>query len=97
MALPFLPAQHIQSTFVGIESLVPQNGKMCELINYVFQSRIEHTVFVTHCWTMYHTTVRFSHNKAVRFGTVPFTLPLVPDYSYRKCADFSVNLSRNPS
>ena len=35
----------MQSMFVRIESLVPQNGKMCELINYVCQPWIEHPVF----------------------------------------------------
>ena len=33
MALPFLPAQHIQSMFARKASLAPPNGEMCELIN----------------------------------------------------------------
>ena len=53
MALPFLPAQHIQSMFVRTESLVLPNGKMCKLINYVCQPWIKHPVFVPHCWTVY--------------------------------------------
>ena len=51
--LPFLPAEHIQSMFVRIESLVPPNGERCELINYFFQPWVEHPVFVAHCWTEY--------------------------------------------
>ena len=41
MVLPFLPAQDIKSMFIGIEYLVPPNGKMSELINYVCQTWIE--------------------------------------------------------
>ena len=78
MAFPFLHAQHIQSTFVRIESLVQPNGEMCELINYVCQPCIEHPVFVTHCWTVYNITVRFSHNRSGPFCTVntEYMLPL---------------------
>ena len=65
MALPFLPAQHIQSTFVRIESLVPPNGKMLKLINYVCQPWIELPVFVLHCWTVYHITLPFGHYRSV--------------------------------
>ena len=49
MTLPFLPAQHIQSMFVKIESLVPPNGKMCEFIIYVCQPWIEHYIITVQC------------------------------------------------
>ena len=67
MALPFLPARHIQTMFIKTESLVLPNGKICELINYICQLLIEHPVFVPHCWTVNHITDHFSHNKSSIF------------------------------
>ena len=63
MCTQYIPAQHIQSMFDSIESLVLPNGKMCELINCVCQPWIEHPVFVTHCMTVYNITVSFSHDR----------------------------------
>ena len=37
MALSFLPDQYIQSMIVRIESLLPPNGKMCEMFNCICQ------------------------------------------------------------
>ena len=73
MTLPFLPAQHIQSMFVRIESLVPPNGEMCELINYVWQPWIEHSF----CSPLLDSV---QHRSLVQpyVGGVPFSLPLVP-------------------
>ena len=65
--LPFLSAKLLQSMFVRIESLVPPNGKMCDLINYVCQPWIEHPVFDARCWTVYHITVPVSHNRSGSF------------------------------
>ena len=45
MAIQYLSTQHTQSVFVRIESQVPPNGKMCELINYVCQLWIKHPLF----------------------------------------------------
>ena len=56
MALSFLSVQHIQSMFVRRESLVPPNGKMCQLINCVCHLWMVHPMFVPHCWTVYHIT-----------------------------------------
>ena len=50
---------------------------VCELINCLGQTWMEHLAFVPRSWTVYNTTVRFSHNRSGRFGTDPFTLPLV--------------------
>ena len=38
-----------RNSFVRIESLMPTNVKICELINYACQLWIEHPVFVPHC------------------------------------------------
>ena len=53
-----------ESMFVRIESIVPPNGKMCEMIDYVCQPWIEHPAFVPHGWTVYNITVHFSHYRS---------------------------------
>ena len=76
MTLLFLPAQHIQSMFVRIESLVPPNGKLCELINYVCQSNIQCSLpTVGQCTTSLSVSAITGRG---RFGTVLFTFPIVP-------------------
>ena len=60
ITLPFLSANHIQSMFARIKSLVSSNGKMCKLINYVCQLWMEYPMFVPHLWTVYNITVCFS-------------------------------------
>ena len=74
-------AQHILSMFLRIESLVPPNGKMLKLINYVCLPWIELPV--------YHITLPFGHYRSGEvggggglWGTVPFTLPFVLDSLY---------------
>ena len=65
--LPFLSAQHIQSMFVRIEPLVPPRRNLGELITYVCQPWIEHPMFGPHCWSVYNSTVRFSHYRSEFF------------------------------
>ena len=91
MALLFLPAQHILSMFVRIESLVLSNGKMCEFINY-----IRNQVVVFHCWTVYITSVSAIIGWGC-FGMVPLMLPPIPDSLYHIGTIFSVSSSKNPS
>ena len=86
MTLTFWPVQHIQSVFVRIEPPTPPKGNMRELINYVCQSSIEHPLFVPHCWTVYHPTVRFGHDRLESFWHGSVYLPLTPDCLYCICA-----------
>ena len=76
MVLSFLSAQNIQSMFIRIESLVPPNRKMCELITYICSPGIDHPMFVPHCWTVYNITVHLSRNRLGPFwnGSVFVTI-----------------------
>ena len=88
MVFPFLPAQHIQLMFIRIESLVPPYGKMCELIVYICQPRIEQ------CITSLFVSAIIGQGY---FGMFSFTLPLVPECLYAIQADISISSWENPS
>ena len=40
---------------------------ICKLVNYTRQPWNKHPVLVPYCWTVYNTTVRFSHNRSEPF------------------------------
>ena len=54
--------------------IAPRANALTTLINHVCQPRIEHPVSVSHCRSVYHTALRFTHNRSKQccFGSVPF-------------------------
>ena len=76
MALPFLPAQHMQSRFVWCR----QMGHV-RLMNYVCQPFLNIQCFPM--WVRVQLPISFSHD-----GSEPFTLSLIPDLLYSICARF---------
>ena len=92
MALPFLPAQHIQSMFVRIEIVMPPNGNMYEVIPTSANRESNIQCLLPTVGQSLSAIISWDH-----FSMVPFSLLPVPDFVYGIRAIFSVGSSGDPS
>ena len=92
MALPFLPAQHLQSMFVRIEIVMPPNGNMCEVIPTSANRELNIQCLLPTVGQSLPAIISWD-----RFSTVPFSLLPISDFVYGIRAIFNVGSSGNPS